>query len=208
MTSPCQPGVPLIRVESVRWCNGGRTTVNSKPRTSSPRIVPGKHSLQWRVSVIAQAGGRSGAHRRRRRRAYRSDLRVAAPLVVNSRPRALLPHAVRAAAVRSDPQDFASSTPIDQLGLMGDAWALGMAGLRRRRITWIWPRPRPSDADPQIWGDIAGLRPAWTDYYRGDATRRRQFRASRLGRWRRCSQRVGWEAKAGEADPVRSCARS
>jgi hypothetical protein len=97
---------------------------------------------------------------------------------------------------------FAKLDPIDQLGLMGDAWALGMVGLRPATDYLELAKATPVDADPQIWGSIAEDLVGLDEYYRGDAARRARFRSFAIRTLSPVIARVGWEAKVGEADPV------
>ncbi|MFC5570656.1 M1 family metallopeptidase [Lysobacter yangpyeongensis] len=195
-----QPGVPLIRVESAT-CDGQRTTLKLT-QGEFTKDRPDKQSLRWRVPVIAQAGGE----------AVRSvveggaatlDLPGCGPVIVNAGQSGYyrtLYAQPQFAALRDG---FAKLDPIDQLGLMGDAWALGMAGLRPATDYLELATATPVDADPQIWGDIADTFTGIDDYYRGDAARQAKFRAYALRTLAPVFARVGWDVRAGEADPVK-----
>jgi len=52
--------------------------------------------------------------------------------------------------------DFAKLAPIDQLGLMSDAWALGLAGDQPASDILDLIAALPADAEPQVWGRAAG----------------------------------------------------
>jgi aminopeptidase N len=97
---------------------------------------------------------------------------------------------------------FATLAPIDQLGLMNDTWALGMAGLQPASAYLDLADATPVDADPQVWGDIVGSFGSLDAYYRGDAARQAKFRAFATAKLEPVLRRIGWEAKAGEAAPV------
>ena len=98
--------------------------------------------------------------------------------------------------------DFAKLAPIDQMGLMGDTWALGMAGLEPASGYLDLAQATSADADPQIWGDIAGSFSGLHEYYRGDTTRQALFDAFALKQLQPVFARIGWEARAGEGDPT------
>jgi len=193
-----QPGVPLIRVESAS-CDGGTTTVKLT-QGEFTKDRPDKVPLKWRVPVIAQAGGEP----------VRTVVEGAAtlsvpgcgPLLVNAGQSGYYRTLYAQPQFDAIRNGFPELAPIDQLGLMGDAWALGMAGLRPATDYLELASATPVDADPKIWGGIAGQLTSLDDYYRGDAARQNKFRAFAVGMLAPVFQRVGWDAKAGEADPV------
>ena len=71
-----------------------------------------------------------------------------------------------------------------------------------RRITSTSPSATPVDADPQVWGEIAERSPASTRTIAGDAARQAKFRTFAIARLAPVLARIGWDAQAGEADPV------
>jgi aminopeptidase N len=194
-----QPGVPLIRVESAT-CDG-RTTTLKLAQDEFTKDRPGKQPLRWRVPVIAQAGGETvrtvveGG-------AATLEVPGCGPVIVNAGQSGYYRTQYAQPQFLAIRDGFARLDPIDQLGLMGDAWALGMAGLRPATDYLEFARATPLDADPQIWGDIAETLVGLDEYYRGDAARRAKFRAFAIRTLAPAFMRVGWQAKAGEADPV------
>ena len=193
-----QPGVPLIRVDSAT-CTSGRTTVKLT-QGEFTKDRPDKQPLQWRVPVIAQAGGEPV--RAVVEGSATLDLPGCGPVVVNAGQtgyyRSLYAQQ-QFAAIRDG---FAKLAPIDQLGLMGDAWALGMAGLVPATDYLELAAATPIDADPKVWGDIAQTLEGLDEYYRGDAARQAKFRAFAIRTLSPVFERIGWEARAGEADPI------
>jgi len=193
-----QPGVPLIRVESAS-CDGGTTTVKLI-QGEFTKDRPDKTPLKWRVPVIAQAGGESV------RTVVEGTATLSVPgcgpLVVNAGQSGYYRTLYTQPQFDAIRNGFAKLAPIDQLGLMGDAWALGMAGLRPATDYLELASATPIDADPKIWGGIAAQLASLDDYYRGDEPRQKKFRAFAVSTLSPLFQRVGWEAKPGEADPV------
>src|SRR4030095_15265421 len=90
-----------------------------------------------------------------------------------------------------------------QLGLLQDTWALGMAGLQPASDYLDLAAAIPVDADPQIWGEIAGSLSAIDKYYAGDAARRARFRAYAIAPLQPVFAKVAWTGQAREADPVK-----
>ena len=147
--------MPLIRVESAT-CAGGTTTLQLT-QGEFTKDRPGKPPLAWRVPVIAQT------RRRRTRRARwskaaraRSRCRAAARWSSTPARAATTARCTRRRSSTRSRDGFAKLAPIDQLGLMGDTWALGMAGLQPASDYLDLVKATPVDADPQIWGDVAG----------------------------------------------------
>jgi aminopeptidase N len=197
-----QPGIPLIRVESAR-CDGGSTTLQLA-QGEFTRDRPGKVPLSWHVPVVAQAIG--GTPARTVVEGGKATLQVpgCGPVLVNAGQSGYyrtLYAPEQLAAIRGD---FGKLMPIDQLGLMNDAWALGMAGLQPVSDYLDIARQLPADADPQVWDDVVGSLGSLDGYYQGDAPRQAAFRKYALARLQPVFARVGWEAQDGEADPVKN----
>ena len=85
---------------------------------------------------------------------------------------------------------------------MGDTWALGMAGLQPASDYLELAAATPVDADPQIWGDIAGSLEGLHHYYRGDEAGQARLDAFGIATLAPVFARVGWEASSDEAAPV------
>jgi len=193
-----QPGVPLISVDAATCANGNTIVRLTQGEFTKDR--PGKQPLHWRVPVIAQAGGEPV--RAVVEGSATLELPGCGPVIVNAGQsgyyRSLYAQP-QFAAIRDG---FAKLAPIDQLGLMGDAWALGLAGLRPATDYLELAAATPVDADPKVWGDIAETLEGLDEYYRGDAARRAKFRAFAVRTLSPAFERIGWEARPGEAAPV------
>ena len=194
-----QPGVPLVRVESAT-CDGTKTTVKLM-QGEFTKDRPDKQPLHWRVPVIAQAGS-DAVRTVIEGGAATLEVPGCGPLIVNAGQSGYYRTLYAQPQFEALRDGFAKLDPMDQLGLMGDAWALGMAGLRPATDYLELAKATPIDADPQIWGDIADQMTGIDNYYRGDAKRQAKFRAFAIATLAPVFKRVGWEAKAGEADPV------
>jgi len=194
-----QPGIPLIKVESAS-CNDGKTTLTLS-QGEFTRDRPGKTPLKWHVPVIAQTVGGQPA---RTVVDGTAKLEVAGcgTLLVNAGQSGYYRTLYTPEQFQAIKADFAKLAPIDQLGLMGDTWALGMAGLEPASAFLDLAQATPADAAPQIWGEIAGSFSGLHEYYRGDKARQARFDAFALKQLQPVFARVGWEAKADEGDPT------
>lgn len=196
-----QPGVPLIRVgEPV--CRNGSTSVPLVQGEFS-RDLPEKKPLAWRVPVIAQVAGNS---------------KQATALVSGGKATVTLPGcgAVIVNAGQSGyyrtlyapkefaqlAQAFAGLAPIDQLGLLSDSSALGLAGLQPASSALELVKATPVSADPQVWSRIARLFDGLHWRYQGDRERQHRLDAFAIARLAPVMAQTGWEARNGEAAAV------
>jgi aminopeptidase N len=194
-----QPGIPLIRVQTTA-CNAGKTEVLlSQGEFTKDR--PNKKPLRWHVPVIAKTldgkavttvvDGKGSV-----------TVPGCGPVLVNAGQTGYYRTLYSPAQFAALKGDFAKLAPIDQLGLMGDTWALAMAGQEPVANVLELAKATPADADPQVWGEVAGYFEAIDRYYDGDEARQTRFRAFALERLRPVFARIGWEAKAGESVPT------
>jgi aminopeptidase N len=195
-----QPGVPLIRV-ATGTCSGGNTTLQLT-QDEFTKDRPGKTSLKWRVPVIAQAVGGKPARTLVTGGAGTLEVPGCGPVVVNAGQSGYYRTLYTAKDFAALRDNFAKVAPIDQLGLMGNTWALGMSGLQPASDYLGLVDATPANADPQIWGDIADNLQALNNYYRGDAGRQKTFESFAIKRLAPVFARIGWEARAGESAPV------
>jgi aminopeptidase N len=97
---------------------------------------------------------------------------------------------------------FATLPTIDQLGIMGDTWSLGMAGLRAASDYLDLATAVPVGADPTLWSDIAGHLGDLDGYYDGDDARQQRFRTFARGLLQPVFARVGWNEGRDEDAPM------
>ena len=77
-----------------------------------------------------------------------------------------------------------------------------MAGLQPASDILDLIAATPADADPQVWGDHLGSLLYLDEVYRPDPARREAFRTFARAKVAPVFARVGWEARAGEPEPV------
>lgn len=165
------------------------------------RDRPDKQPLRWHVPVIARAAGGKAVST-----VVDGEATLTVPgcgtLLVNAGQSGYYRTLYAPAQFAAIKKDFAKIAPVDQLGLMGDTWALGMAGLQPASGILDLAKATPLDADPQIWDEIAGDLSGLDEYYDGDAKRQAAFRALAVKLLAPKFQRVGWEAKPDESGPT------
>jgi aminopeptidase N len=193
-----QPGVPMIRVEGTN-CANGMTTLALKQAEFS-KDQPDKAPLAWPVPVIAKTIGGTTA---RTVVIGNASLTVpgCAPAIVNAGQTGYYRTLYAPAALKAITGNFANVAAIDQLGIMADSWALGLAGYEPASDTLDLVAATPLTAAPQVWERIAGVFSALDYYYQGDA-RQAAFRRFAIARLSPVFAAIGWEAKPGESGPV------
>jgi aminopeptidase N len=195
-----QPGIPLIRVESVT-CAGGSTTVKLT-QGEFTRDRPDKKPLQWHVPVIAKTLGGATSTTLVENGAGSITVAGCGPVLVNAGQTAYFRTLYAPAQFKSLQGAFAKLDPIDQLGVTSDVWALGMAGLEPASDVLDLIKATPIDASPLLWGEMAGDFGALDAYFKGDAKGQAALRKFAIARLSPKFAQVGWEAKAGEEAPV------
>jgi aminopeptidase N len=191
-----QPGVPMIEVAGAR-CVGGNTQVTLRQSQFS-RDNRDAAPLRWRVPVIAAAGGEPA-------RAViengEGTLTVpgCGPLVVNYGQtgyyRTLYEAATRARLVR----DFTRLRAVDQIGLLADNWALGLAGYQDASVALDMLDAAAPDANNRLWARIAGIFSSIDAMYEGDAAHRAMAARLASAKLSPVLARLGWAPRDGEA---------
>jgi aminopeptidase N len=194
-----QPGVPLVTVESAE-CSAGMTRLTL---TQSRFETDGRSAerVAWRIPIHARSiDGESDA-----RLVMEKDgpatlsVRGCGPVVVNAGQsgyfRTLYPP-LQLARLRSN---FARVQPIDQLGMLSDASALGNVTLVPATSYLDLSSYVPVDGDPVVWSLVAGKLAAIDRVFDGSPE---QADWRKLARSRIEPQfgRVGWTAARGQQD--------
>ena len=195
-----QPGIPLIRVEDAA-CAGGRTTVTLRQGEFS-RDRPDKAPLAWRVPVIASVTGGKASRTLVEGGAGTLALAGCGTAIVNKGQAGYYRTLYAPTLLDSLQRDFGRLDPIDQIGLVADNWALGLAGYQSAAEAMDFVDAIPADGNPQLWGRAATVLTQLFRYYQGDPAgqaRVSRYTSARLGPVLR---RIGWQAKAGERPGV------
>ena len=201
-----QPGVPLIKVGEPS-CRNGMTTV---PLTQAEfaRDRPDKTPLAWRVPVIAQIAGNA---KQAATLVTGGKGTITVPgcgaVIVNAGQTGYYRTLYSSADFARLAGGFANLAPIDQVGLLADSGALGLAGLQSAADVLDLVKATPAGADPAVWSQIAGMLDGIHMRYReqaagGDTTRQRRFDAFAIARLAPLMAQVGWTARPGEPSAV------
>jgi aminopeptidase N len=196
-----QPGVPMIRVESAE-CVGGRTQVALRQGEFS-RDRADKVPLRWRVPVVASTGG-AALRTLVEDGAASATVAGCGPLIVNYGQAGYYRTLYAPALLERLVENYARLRPIDQIGLLADNWALGLAGYQPVDAALNMADAAPADAPLHLWDRIAGIYGRIHDLYKGDAQHQAMFDRYASSRLTPVLRRLGWTARAndGPNDPV------
>jgi len=201
-----QPGIPLIKVGDPTCSNGAATVPLTQAEFTRDRA--GKAPLAWRVPVIAQIAGNA---KQGTTLVAGGQGAVTVPgcgaVIVNAGQTGYFRTLYSTAGFAQLAQQFATIAPIDQIGLLADSSALGLAGLQPASDVLDLVQATPAGADPAVWSRIAGLLDGIHERYReeargGDATRLRHFAAYATSRLAPLMAQVGWTARPDEPTAV------
>lgn len=196
-----QPGIPLITVEAGA-CETGKTPITLTQGEFS-RDKPTKTPLAWRVPVSAQVAGSSTVSKTLVEGGKGAlSVEGCGPVIVNAGQAGYFRTLYTPKAFAGVTASFAKLPAIDQLGVISDAWALGLNGQQAVTDALDLAMAAPADADPQVWGKIAGILTNVDAMYDSAPADRAAFRKLAIARLSPVFQRVGWTAKAGEPGPI------
>ncbi|WP_432378574.1 M1 family metallopeptidase [Duganella sp. P38] len=195
-----QPGVPMIRVADA-VCKNGKTTVQLTQGEFSID-QENKKPLSWRVPVIAQTVGGTAVRTLVSGGKASVTLPGCGAVLVNAGQSGYYRTLYAPKAFATLAADFARMPTIDQLGLLADSWALGMAGKMPASSFLDLASNAPADAAPEVWQRIAGVLAGLHNSYEGKPEQRAALDRFARARLAPVFARVGWSAAKDEAAPV------
>lgn len=196
-----QPGVPLIRVDDV-VCKDGKSIV-SLSQSEFSKDQPEKKALQWQVPVVAQVAGTQVVGRTLVSKGKGSlQLPACGAVVVNAGQNGYYRTLYAPKALAQLVTHFAAVPAIDQTGILSDNWAMGLAGQQSLTAYLDLAKATPENASMHVWSQIASVFAGIHDLLKSDPVRQQAFRVFALQRLKPQMDKVGWEAKVGEADNV------
>lgn len=197
-----QPGVPLIRVASAE-CRDGNTVVALQADEFS-RDNREKQPLAWRVPVIVSTLG--GAEVRTLVSEGNATATVAGcgPLIVNTGQTGYYRAFYPAPLLERMRAVYPQLQPIDQIGLLADQWALGLAGYQSASAALDLLDAIPVDANTHLWSRAAAILSDLFDRAEGDEAMQVAVSHYASAKLRPVLDRLGWNAAAEEKpnDPV------
>jgi len=196
-----QPGVPLVRVQEAVCVEG--STKLSLTQEEFSRDVPDKKPLTWRVPVTMKSL-KADAPVRHLVSGGKASVSVPGcdPIIINAGQSGYYRTLYQPAQFAQIAKTFASIAPVDQLGILSDSWALGLAGQQPATDVLTLAVATPVAADPQVWGKIAMVFDRLNDYYKGESKRQASFRKFAIARLAPVFAQVGWAVRPGEPDTV------
>jgi aminopeptidase N len=188
-----QPGIPMIKVGEAS-CKAGNTTVQLAQAEFS-RDHLDKQSLSWHVPVTAQIVGGATSQVLVANGKATLHLQGCGPVMINAGQTGYYRTLYAPQQFKALADHFAALTPIDQLGLMSDAWAMGMAGLQPMADVLNLANATPANSDPQIWARVTGIYSVISRLYQFDPKLQQQFNQFAVAKLTPVMANIGWTAK-------------
>jgi aminopeptidase N len=194
-----QPGIPLLRVGGIS-CAGGTTTVAVTQSEFSRDRKDGidAEGRRWQVPVLARAGDGAVARQVITGGAGTLTLPGCGPVLINAGQAGYYRTLYSPAALAALRGRFASLTPIDQLGLLGDNFALAYAGYQPMGAALDLLAAAPKEANQKLTGDVAGRYEALYDLFDDQPAVQKQIAARAAAALAPAMRRLGFDARPGE----------
>ncbi len=200
-----RPGIPMIRVANVQ-CKGGQTrfTLAQGEFSIDDKARADRKPLKWNVPVRTSLLGADGATRQdiTRKPKLKASLAGCAPLLVNPGQTGYFRTLYDAPQQDALRQNFTKLAPIDQLGILADAGALGRGGYQGMAQELALIEAVPMDANARLLGDAVGALAGYHDLLKSDAATQAKIASWTIARFAPVRAQVGFTPKAGEKPPV------
>jgi len=194
-----QPGVPLIRASTK--CIAGNTQIHFD-QAEFTKDRPTKVPLKWHVPVSAVSPGGSPIEMLVYGSANAS-LPGCGPVIVNAGQTSYFRTSYSPAMFATLASNFSVVQPVDQLAMISDSFALGLAGVEPLADVLDLVRALPATADPQVvseaLGDFDGL---ISIYSAGVPGRTAALVKLATAKFLPILNRLGWTPINGEPAPV------
>jgi aminopeptidase N len=185
-----QAGVPLIRVIPA----AGEVRLEEGRFAEDPDSLKGQRPQTWRIPLTVAPPQGAPTHLLL---SGTATVPGRAPLV-NAGGLAYARVAYPQAHAAALAERMAGFSPMDQINLMNDAWALGQSGYAPASNVLAFMSRLPADADPVVWSRAVGLLTAIDAAY-AEGPARAAFRREALAILAPPARRLGETSKPGEA---------
>jgi aminopeptidase N len=198
-----QPGVPLIRVETRQTSGGTKVTVSEGRFAEDPATIVSAPVQTWLIPVTVNAGGASTAQLLFGLNPITLEVQSTGTgtVIINadhsSYARTLYPQAM----IEALGTQMAYTKPVEQLGFLYDAWALGQSGYAPVTNYLDLAGAVPPSADPIVWEQIVSTLVSIDRLYSGD-TDHEAFTTFARRMLRPLADRLGWDAQNKEESNV------
>ena len=190
-----QEGVPLIHV-----AHKGGTTILSEGRFAADPTTIAKTAAQaWQLPITVKS--LTASKLRTKILNQPTPFVLPLPVLVNAGQTTYARVLYSNDGVGALVERMASLSSADQLGLLNDTLALGLAGYTRASNVLAMVKALPVDADPIVWQRTISVLQSLDDHYTPGAAKA-AFRRFALSLLRPVADRLGYAAKSGEDSNV------
>lgn len=191
-----QPGIPLVNASAT--CSGGKSVV-SLTQGEFTRDRPDKTPLSWHVPIVAASLGGEPAETLLE---GSGSLEVAGcgPVIVNAGQSGYYRVAYAPDMFAAISKAFPKVAAVDQLGLLSDTGALGLAGVKPMADLMQLIRATPVDAEPEVLSSGASYLSSLYAYADGEPGLQQRLTRFAGAKYGPVLGRLGWTPKDGEPE--------
>ncbi len=193
-----QPGVPLLKVEAQQSKGSEQTIALSEGRfAEDPATIASLPPETWHIPVAVSAGGPPYILLLAGSMPAKVSVQGEGPAIVNAGQSSFVRTLYSQAMIQALSAHIGAVKPVDQLGILYDAWALGQSGYAPITNYLDLTREIPPDADPIVWQQIVSTLVS-VDRLSADNAGHAAFLAYARARLHPLAVRLGWEAQPNE----------
>lgn len=191
-----QPGIPLVKVSGA--CKGGQTMLTLE-QGEFTRDRPDKQPLSWHVPVQAMTLGGTPSETLLDGKGTMT-LAGCGPVIVNAGQSGYYRVQYAPALFQQVAGSFAKIDAADQLGILSDSLALGLAGNASLADSLDLIDSLPASAEPDVLANAASMLSSLYAYADGSPAREASLAKLASAKFLPVLNRLGWEPKAGEPE--------
>jgi aminopeptidase N len=186
-----QEGVPLIHVVD----NGGTTILSEGRFAADPTTIAKTAPRTWQLPITVQSLAAGALQTKILNQ--QTSFALPLPVLVNAGQTAYARVLYSNDGVGALVEHMASLSSADQLGLLNDTLALGLAGYTSASNVLAMVNALPVDADPIVWQRAISVLRSLDDHYPSGSAKA-AYRRFALGLLHPLADRLGYVAESGE----------
>ena len=191
-----QPGIPLVNASAT--CSGGKSVL-SLSQGEFTRDRPDKQPLSWHVPIVASALGGEPAETLLEGSGS-LDVAGCGPVIVNAGQSGYYRVAYSPDMFAAISNAFPEVAAVDQLGLLSDTGALGLAGVKPMADLMQLVQATPATAEPEVLTAGANYLSSLYAYAEGQPQLQQRLTKFAAAKYGPVLEKLGWTPKEGEPE--------